>query len=73
MDRGILFRRPALHQFTLPLIHEGPIDRTGAEVRHMEVRLESGNGLVDQMVIFAEHRAVAGEQPCHVTGSNSLK
>lgn len=55
-----LLRQFALHDLIFPLVHQGPIDGTRAEVGHVQIGVNPGNRFVEKRVVFAEDRAVAG-------------
>src|SRR4051794_18248817 len=56
--RGGVF---TVYQLAFPLVHERPVDSTGAEVSHVQVGFESGDRLVEQRIVFAEDGPVAGQ------------
>src|SRR5262249_32172359 len=66
-------RQLAVDQFALPLVHQRPVDRAGAEVGHVEIGLAPRDCAVDQPVILAKHRAVAGQEPLDVAGLDPLQ
>ena len=70
---AISLRHLAVHQFAFPLVHQRPVDGAGAEVGHVQVGFQPGERAVDQAVVLAEDRAVAGEQPFDVAGLDPLQ
>src|SRR5690606_3826259 len=64
-----LLRQLSLGQLAVPLVHQGPVDRAGAEVGHVQIALEPGDRGVEQAVVLAEDRTVAGQQPFDVAGA----
>src|SRR5215216_4725327 len=61
------------HQLPLPLIHERPVDSTGAEIGHVKIRFKPSNRLIDQPIVFPEHRSVAGQKPLDIARADSLE
>src|SRR5262245_4903005 len=63
---AVLFRPLAFGQLLLPLVHEGPVDGAGPKVGHVEIAFEPVDGFVEQGVVLAKIRAMAGKEPFHV-------
>ena len=45
----------------VPLVQQRPVDRAGAEVGHVQVAFESGDRLVQELIVLAKERAVTGQ------------
>ena len=67
------FENVAFDQLVLPLIHERPARGARAEIGHGQVGLQSCDRPVKLLVVLAEDRPVAGQQPVDVAFPNSLK
>src|SRR5207244_1312682 len=63
----------AINQLAFPLVHERPIDSARAKIGHVKIGFQPGDRAVDQAIVLAEHRPVAGQQPLDITGPNALQ
>ena len=70
---GGLAGHPPFGQFVFELVHEGPVDRTGAEVGHMAVGIQAIDRPLHHGVVFAEDRAMAREQPFDIAIANAFE
>jgi hypothetical protein len=51
----------AIGQFLFPLIHQRPVQGTGAEIGHVKVPFQAGDRCSEKLIILAENRTVAGQ------------
>src|SRR5262249_1030367 len=70
---GSPVRHPALGDVLLPLVEQRPADGAGAEVGHVLVLAEAVDGLLQDAVVAAEDRPVAGQQELSVVAVDAAQ
>src|SRR5713101_9633214 len=66
-------RHSALADFLFPFVKERPAGGTGAEVGHVLIAGEAVDRFLDDAIIPAKHRAVAGQEELGIVLANALE
>ena len=66
-------RHPPLAHVLFPLVQQRPADGAGAEVGHVLILRQPVDGLLQDAVVAAEDRAVAGQQELGVVLADALQ